>query len=69
MSIAGLIIQIVSGAVRGNVVGAAMNKFSLGNSIAGIGGQLASTVTNTTTRNAWRLNQVIGLIKSQVGKA
>lgn len=53
MDIMGLIIQLISGAVGGNVAGAAMKKFSLGtvgNSIlgiigGGIGGQLLGMLT------------------------
>lgn len=48
MNIAGLIIQLVSGAVGGNAAGAALKKFSLGtvgNSIVGIlGGGLGGQI-------------------------
>ena len=48
MNVAGLIIQLVSGAVGGNVAGAVLKKFSLGpvgNSIVGIvGGGLGGQV-------------------------
>ena len=54
MNIVALIIQLVSGAVGGNIAGLLMSKFNLGpigNSIAGIvggglGGQLLSMVTS-----------------------
>ena len=54
MNITALIIQLISGAVGGNIAGAAMSKFNLGpigNSIAGIvgggvGGQLLSMLTS-----------------------
>ena len=50
MNIVALIIQLVSGAVGGNIAGAVMNKFNLGpigNSIAGIvGGGLGGQLLN-----------------------
>lgn len=60
MNITALIIQLVSGAVGGNVAGSLMSKFNLGpigNSIAGIvggglGGQVLSMLTSGSTAAA-----------------
>src|SRR5262249_40630116 len=56
MNIISLIIEIISGAVGGNVAGAAMKENSLGtlgNSIAGIvGGGLGGTILQSITGNA-----------------
>src|SRR5215510_11290723 len=56
MNIISLIIEIISGAVGGNVAGAAMKENSLGtlgNSIAGIvGGGLGGTILQSVTGNA-----------------
>ena len=56
MNIISLIIEIISGAIGGNVAGAAMKESSLGtlgNSIAGIvGGGLGGTILQSITRNA-----------------
>ena len=56
MNIISLIIEIISGAVGGNVAGAAMKESSLGtvgNSIAGIvGGGLGGTLLHSITGNA-----------------
>jgi uncharacterized membrane protein YeaQ/YmgE (transglycosylase-associated protein family) len=60
VNITALIIQLVSGAVGGNVAGSLMSKFNLGpvgNSIAGIvggglGGQLLSMITSGSTAAA-----------------
>jgi uncharacterized membrane protein YeaQ/YmgE (transglycosylase-associated protein family) len=56
MNITALIIQLVSGAVGGNIAGAAMSKFNLGpigNSIAGIvgGGVGGQPLTDSTIRS------------------
>jgi uncharacterized membrane protein YeaQ/YmgE (transglycosylase-associated protein family) len=56
MNIISLIIEVISGAVGGNVAGAAMKDSSLGtvgNSIAGIvGGGLGGTILQSITGNA-----------------
>ena len=56
MNIISLIIEIISGAIGGNVAGAAMKESSLGtvgNSIAGIvGGGLGGTILQSITGNA-----------------
>ena len=62
MNITSLIIQLISGAVGGNVAGAAMKESSLGtlgNSIAGIvGGGVGGAI----------LMAIVGIIKNQMAK-
>lgn len=62
MDITSLLIQLVSGAVGGNIAGAAMKKFSLGtvdNSIVGIlGGGVGGAV----------LLVIVGAIRGAMGK-
>jgi len=70
MSLLPLIIQLVSGAVGGNLAGALMKKFSLGtlwNSVAGIiggglGGQLLGLLGIATTTGGVDLASIVGSI-------
>ena len=67
-----LIIQLVSGAVGGNVAGGLMNQFSLGtlgNSIAGIlgggiGGQLLGLLGIATGSGGMDIGSIVGSIAS-----
>ncbi len=72
MSLLPLIIQLISGAVGGNLAGTLMKKFSLGtlwNSVAGIigggiGGQLLGLLGITTTTGGVDLASIVGSIAS-----
>ncbi|MDY0092967.1 MAG: hypothetical protein RBT80_09740 [Candidatus Vecturithrix sp.] len=72
MSLLPLIIQLISGAVGGNLAGTLMKKFSLGtlwNSIAGIigggiGGQLLGLLGITTATGGVDLASIVGSIAS-----
>jgi hypothetical protein len=77
MNITSLIIQLISGAVGGNVAGAAMKESSLGtlgNSIAGIVGggglDLQSILANVAGGGVGGaiLMAIIGIIKNQMAK-
>ena len=80
MDITSLIIEAISGAVGGNVAGAAMKEKSLGgigNSIAGIvGGGLGGTILQMVMGTAAAgggvggaiLMAIIGIIKNQMAK-
>jgi uncharacterized membrane protein YeaQ/YmgE (transglycosylase-associated protein family) len=80
MNITSLIIQLISGAVGGNVAGAAMKESSLGtlgNSIAGIvggglGGTLLQMVMGTAAAGGGVggaiLMAIVGVIKNQMAK-
>jgi len=71
MDITSLIIEAVSGAVGGNVAGAALKEKSLGaigNSIAGIvGGGVGGTILQTVMGGAI-LMVIISIIKSKMAK-
>lgn len=70
MSLIALIIQLISGAVGGNLAGTLMKKFSLGtlwNSVVGIvggglGGQLLALLGITTTTGGVNLASIVGSI-------
>ena len=68
MDITSLIIEAVSGAVGGNVAGAAMKEKSLGaigNSLAGlVGGGIGGTILQTLMGSVWQ-GEDLALVKNE----